>query len=42
MHSKIPLRQLAVDAKLGGAAATPDECAAIQSNLGRLEKWDEG
>lgn len=41
MHSEIPFRHLAVDAKLGGVAGTPDGCAAIQNNLGRLEKWDE-
>lgn len=33
--------QLADDAELGGVAGTPDGCAAIQSDVGRLEKWDE-
>lgn len=39
--SQIALSQLAEGAKLGGVAAAQDGCAAIQSDLGRLEKWDE-
>lgn len=32
------LRKFADDAKLGGVAP-PDECAAIQGDLDKLEKW---
>ena len=35
------LTSLVDDTKLGGVADTPGECAAIQRDLKRLEKWAE-
>lgn len=34
-----PLRQFADDTELGEAAETPEDAAAIQRDLDRLERW---
>lgn len=35
------LSNIADDTKLGGVADMPESCAAIQSDLDRLEKWTD-